>query len=53
MFFLAENEDYNIHMSLKVIGEIRRLQLLPKELRLYVNADSEELIDLFQKKSVL
>ena len=53
MFFLSENEDYNIHMSLKVIGEIRRLQLLPKELRLYVNADSEELIDLLQKKSVL
>ena len=50
MFFLSENEDYNIHMSLKVIGEIRRLQLLPKELRLYVNADSEELIDLFAEK---
>ena len=51
MFFLSENEDYNIHMSLKVIGEIRRLQLLPKELRLYVNADSEELIDLFCRKN--
>ena len=50
MFILSENEDYNIHMSLKVIGEIRRLQLLPKELRLYVNADSEELIDLFAEK---
>ena len=50
MFFLSENEDYNIHMSLKVIGEIRRLQLLPKELRLYVNADSEELIYLLAVK---
>ena len=47
MFFLSDNEDYNIQMSLKVIQEIRRLKLVPRELNLYVNADQEELVELF------
>lgn len=55
LFFLSDNEDYNIQLALKVLDEIGMEEARGKETKgwnvvLYVNASSESISGLFAEK---